>query len=136
MAVSARTGKKEKEARKSTRVNYTHLPLGKDVEAFAGYYTPENEVRLKYKGREVLYVTGHLVVEATCCGDACGITNVCTAANYWYALVPGYVVAWQSERNKNSLPVTKVELITDTEAQEDIRRTILTKEPVSKVDFW
>ena len=132
MAVSARTRKKQEESKVKT-VNYTHLPLGEDVEAFAGYYTPENEVRLKYNDREVLYVTGHLMIEATCCAE--GETG-CRTASYWYALVPGYVVEWQSERNKDGLPVSEVELISGRETQNDIRRIILKNEAVARVDFW
>ena len=113
-----------------TKLKYTHLPLNENVEAFAGYYTPENEVRLKYNGREVLYVTGHVVVEATCCGDTCA------TANYWYAIVPGYVLEWQNERNEGGLPVTEIEQITDAEAQKEIRQIILDKEAVARVDIW
>jgi hypothetical protein len=133
MAVPIRARKKQKESAVKSGVRYAHLPLGKDVEAFAGYYTPENEVRLKYNDREVLYITGHLVIEATCCaeGDA-----GCRTANYWYALVPGYVVEWQVGRNKEGLPVSIVELITDQKTQEGIRRKILENEAVSRVDFW
>lgn len=116
-----------------TKVKYTHLPLGEDVEAFAGYYTPENEVRVEYGGREVLCVTGHLVIEATCCAE--GETG-CRTANYWYTIVPGYVVKWQGERNKDGLAVSEVEPISDREAQGDIRRIILEREAVSRVDFW
>ena len=132
MAVSARTRKKQKESKVKT-VKYTHLPLGEDVEAFAGYYTPENEVRLKYNGREVLYVTGHLMVEATCCAEG---EAGCRTASYWYALVPGYVVEWQRGRNKDGLPVSEVELISGRETQNDIRRIILKNEAVARVDFW
>lgn len=110
---------------------YAHLPLGKDVEAFAGYYTPETEARLAYQGREVLYVTGHVVVESTC-----GADNTCSTANYWYATVPGYVVRWQYDKNKEGLPVTEVELITSTAAQNAIREIIFKNETVARVDFW
>jgi hypothetical protein len=110
---------------------YAHLPLNKDVEAFAGYYTPEKEVRMVYKGRELLYVTGHVVVETTC-----GIGHNCTSANYWYATVPGYIVAWQTEKSKEGLPVTEVEIITDAAAQNAIRDIILKDEAVARVDFW
>jgi len=135
MAVSARNRKEEKKTGLKT-LKYTHLPLGEDVEAFAGYYTPENEVRLKHNGREVLYVTGHLMVEATCSGDSCGIADTCTAADYRYAIVPGYVLRWQSERNKAGLPISEVEPIADRETLNDIRRIILASEAISQVDFW
>ena len=122
-----------------TKAKYTHLPLGQDVEAFAGYYTPEREVRLNYHGREVLYVTGHVVVEATCSGESCGTGNDIggtTTANYWYAIVPGYILNWQGERNEAGLPVSEVELIRDAETQNEIRQIILEREAVSRVDFW
>jgi hypothetical protein len=110
---------------------YAHLPLGKDIEAFAGYYTPEKEVRLKVAGREVLYVTGHLVIEATC-----GPNFTCSTANYWYALVPGYVVTWKTETNSEALPVSEVEPITDPRVQNAVRDIIMKDESVSRVDFW
>jgi hypothetical protein len=110
---------------------YAHLPLNKDVEAFAGYYTPEKEVRMTFNGRELFYVTGHVVVETTC-----GPNNSCATANYWYATVPGYIVRWQSEKNREGLPVTEVEIITDTAAQNAIREIIFKAEPVARVDFW
>ena len=116
-----------------TKVKYTHLPLNEDVEAFAGYYTPENEVRLKYDGREVLYVTGHLVVEATCCAE--GETG-CRTANYWYATVAGYLLEWQNGTNESGLPVSEVELIADPETRHKIEKIILSNEAVARVDFW
>ncbi|MDP2920619.1 MAG: hypothetical protein Q8O43_10445 [Dehalococcoidia bacterium] len=112
-------------------VKYAHLPLNRDVEAFAGYYTPEKEVRMVYKGRELFYVTGHVVVETTC-----GADNTCNTANYWYATVPGYIIRWQAETNKEGLPVTEVEIITDTTTQSAIREIILKSEAISRVDFW
>ncbi len=110
---------------------YAHLPLGQDVEAFAGYYTPETEVRLPFRGREVLYVTGHLVIEATC-----GPNYTCSTANYWYALVPGYIIAWQTGTNREGLPVSEVEPVRDPDAQNAIRDIIMKDESVSRVDFW
>ncbi len=45
---------------------YTHLELDKDVEiGIGGYYTPQKEVRLKHKGREVLYLIGQAMKEST-----------------------------------------------------------------------
>jgi len=119
-------------AERNDRMRYTHLPLGEDVEAFAGYYTPEKEMRLAFDGREVLYVTGHVVVEATCTGAG---EDGCRTANYWYAMVPGYLLKWQNERNEGGLPVSEVEQISDEETQNRIKQIILGNEPVSQVDF-
>ena len=105
---------------------YTHLELNQAIEALAGYYTPLKEVRLKYSGREVLYVIGQVVVDSFCCGTA----------NCGYALVPGYIIRWQAETNKDGLPVSEVEPITDKETQDNIRKIIQETEHVSQIEFW
>ena len=112
-----------------TTVEYTHLPLNEDVLAFAGYYTPEQEVRLPFHGREVLYVTGHIVVESACHGDTC------SAQNYWYGIAQGYVVRWQYRRNESGLPVSEVAPIADRETRKEIEEIILRTEAVARVDF-
>ena len=105
---------------------YTHLELNNPVKALAGYYTPQKEVRLKYNDREVLYVIGQVMVDSSCCG----------VANYKYALVPGYIIRWQTETNKDGLPVSEVESISDKATQDKIRKTIKETEPVTQLEFW
>ena len=110
-----------------TSTKYTHLELDKDVEiSIAGYYTPQKEIRLKYNGRDVLYVIGQAVIESSCCGPA----------SWKYALVPGYIINWQNTKNEAGLLVSEVELISDEEARENIRRIIKTTEDASLIDFW
>jgi hypothetical protein len=115
---------------KAQTAKYAHLQSGKDVEAFAGHYTPEKEVRLTYGGRELFYVIGHVVVETTCG------TGSCSTMDDWYSTVPGYILKWQTEKNKAGLPVTEVELISDMTVQKAIRDIIMKKETVARVDFW
>ena len=105
---------------------YPHLELNKDIEALAGYYAPQKEVKLKYNGREVLYIIGQVVIDSSCCGKI----------NFKYALVPGYVVGWWTETNKDGLPVSEVEPITDEAIQADIRKIIQETEHVSQIEFW
>ncbi len=105
---------------------YTHLELNKDIRSIAGYYTPQREIRLKYDGREVLYVVGQATIEASCCASGSWI----------YALVPGYIVKWQNEINKTGLPVSEVEPISDNTARGKISQIIKETEGVSQVEFW
>ena len=105
---------------------YTHLELNQDIRAVAGYYTPQKEVRLKYNSREVLYIVSQAVVDASCCGSA----------DFSYALVPGYIIRWQTETNKDSLRVSEVEPITDKATQDNIRKIIQETEQVSQIEFW
>ena len=105
---------------------YTHLELNQDIKAVAGYYTPLKEVRLSYNGQEVLYVVSQAIVDASCCGTS----------DFSYALVPGYIIRWQPETNKDGLPISEVEPISDRTAQGKIRKLIQETEHVSQTEFW
>ena len=106
---------------------YTHLELGQDyATGISGYYVPQQEVKLKYGSREVLYVIGQAVVDSSCCGTA----------NCQYAMVPGYIIRWQPEMNKDGLPVSEVELISDKATRNNIRKIIKETEHVSQIEFW
>ena len=105
---------------------YTHLELNRDVPAPSGYYTPQKEVRLKYNGREVLYTLSRAVIESSCCG----------ASDFWSAQVPGYVIGWRQENNREGLPVSLVAPITDEPTRDAIRKIIKDTEFVSRTDFW
>ena len=106
---------------------YTLLELGKDYAAgTAGHYTPQQEVRLKYDNREVLYITGQTMIEATCCGTG----------SWGYAIVPGYIINWQNKHYEASLPVSEVEPIADKKAQNNIRQIIERNEAIPQIAFW
>jgi len=84
-------------------------------------------VRLKYNGKEVLYVIGSSTLDSTCCGGggSCG-----------YAVVPGYVLKWQKKKNKDGLPVSEVEPVADEATRRAIGRTIRETENIGNIDFW
>lgn len=107
-------------------LNYVHQELDQEVYSPAGFYTPRKEVRLKHNNREVLYVIGQVVVESSCCG----------AANWAYALVPGYIVNWQNDRNEADLPVSEIEAISDEAVRKDIREIIQETENAQAIEFW
>lgn len=107
-------------------MRYTHQLLDRGVEAAAGYYCPQKEVRMEYEGREVLYVLGHVNIENSCCGLGCWV----------YAQIPGFIVRWQSENDESGVPVSEVELITDNETRTKISKIIRNTEMVSRIDFW
>ena len=105
---------------------YTHQELNNAVYSPSGYYVPQKEIRLKHNDKEVLYVTGHAAIEASCCG----------VADWTYALVPGYIISWQKETNEAGLPVSEVEPISGEAAQDDIRKIVQEAENVYPVEFW
>jgi len=111
-------------------IEYTHLPLGEEIRALAGYYCPGKENILKYKDREVLYVTGNAALESSCCGSGC----------WCYANVPGYVLRWQYRTNERGLPVTEIEPVRDKADQDSIKKLIRETDPqaqgVCEIYFW
>ena len=110
-------------------LEYTHRPLGEDGFAFAGFYTPEKEVRLAFRGREVLYVTGQIVIEATCHEGTCAI------GTHGYAIVAGYVVRWQYRRNEEGQPVSEIEPVVDRETKMEIGQIIQKRESLTRIEF-
>jgi hypothetical protein len=105
---------------------YTHLELNRDILAPAGYFTPQKEVRLKYGGRDVLYVLSQAVIETSCCG----------ISNFNSALVPGYIIKWHAEKDKDGNAVSLVEPIIDEAARDAIRKIIGETEHISRIEFW
>jgi hypothetical protein len=105
---------------------YTHRPLGREVHSISGYYTIDEEKRISFQGREVLVARGCWAVENSCCGTGgCG-----------FALVPGFVVQWQTSRNERGEPVTEIEPVRDEEAKQALRKLIQESEKVPQVNFW
>jgi hypothetical protein len=105
---------------------YTHLELNRDVSTPSGYYTPQKEVRLKLDGREVLYVLSQAVIDSSCCG----------IGDFNSALVPGYVVKWRAEKNKDGNPVSMIESVTDENTRDAIRKIIKETEHITQTEFW
>jgi hypothetical protein len=114
---------------KSNVLEYTHLPLGKDVPAFAGYYVPEKEVRIPFHGREILYIIGQVVVETSC------HEGTCTVGSDYYAMVPGYIMKWQYRKNEEGLPVSEIEMITDFKTKKEIEHIIQEREAATRIEF-
>ena len=105
---------------------YAHQELGQDIRLPAGYYTPLAEMRILYKGREVVYVVGEATAESCCCASGiCG-----------YVVVPGYVLRWKNEANEAGRLLSDVEPIKDEEARLGIAEIIRQREGISNIRFW
>jgi hypothetical protein len=105
---------------------YAHQELNKDIPAPSGYYTPSKEVRLKYDGGEVLYILCQAVIDSSCCG----------VGEFNSALVPGFIVKWRMETNKEGFKVSEVEPITDEKIRDAIRKIIKDTEHITRTEFW
>ena len=111
---------------------YIHRELGIEQAAPAGYYTLTKELRLEHNGREVLAVTGIGELECSCCAGE----SVVAGRGGTYAIIPGYVLSWQSGANEEGLPVSEIEAITDHKVRREIAMAILDTEQISNIDFW
>jgi hypothetical protein len=107
-------------------IKYTHLELNRDVPTPSGYYTPQKEVRLKYDGQEVLYVLSQAVIDSSCCGTG----------DFNSALIPGYIVNWRTDKNKDGLAISLIETITDEKTRDAIRQIIKETEHITQTEFW
>jgi hypothetical protein len=104
---------------------YAHIPLDEEVTAIGGYYILEKEVRLPFRGEEVLYVIGMSLIDSSCCG----------VAGCKYAIVPGYILEWQHRTNDDNLPITQVQPIRDKETRAEITTLIKQADIVQHVEF-
>ena len=106
-------------------IEFTHPELGREVQAFAGYYVPMEEHQLSYNGREVIYILGHVCIEASCCGQG----------NWRYIQVPGFLVR-KHIKGEAALPVSEVERVEDETLRRDIMQTLATKYPEARIEMW
>jgi len=105
---------------------YVHQNLGKEVQSISGYYVPLHEIRWKFGGKEVLYVTGTFMIDNSCC----------VRGGSTYAIVPGYVINWESKRNVDGMPVSEVEPIADQQVKREIATFLRDKECAGSIEFW
>ena len=104
---------------------FVHQELNREITAIGGHYVLTKEVRLPFRGREVLYLVGCAVVDTSCCG----------AGGCAYALVPGFILEWKRQTDGDGLAVSQVEPIRDEATQREIGRLIEEAEPVHQVIF-
>lgn len=105
--------------------DFTHPVFNEAVRTIGGHYILLGEKRLVFNGREVLYLIGCAVADASCCAPgACA-----------YALVPGYIQDWKYKTGRGGQRVSRVAPIMDRWIQDEIRRRIMEKEHVQQVNF-
>lgn len=96
---------------------YIHIEPGQENRAIAGYYEVEEEFRLPLGQREVLCILGYVCWDNSCCGSGgCRYVNV-----------PGYILEYKKDSNREGRPVSRVQRITDKEEQREIRNLLKQK---------
>ena len=106
-------------------LEYTHPELDKEVYGIAGYYKAQEEGRLPYNGREVLYIFGQVAIETSCCGV--GAWN--------YVQVPGFIVNWHMRDEGTETPVSELEPIGSHEDREGITKIMQERYPWAHIEI-
>jgi len=105
---------------------FVHPKLGREVTAIGGHYVFGKEIRLAYKGREILYLVGYAVLDSTCCG----------VGGTAYVLVAGYISQWKYKKSRNDCAVSQIVPIQTGIDRKQIRNLIQKKEMVYQVTFY
>jgi len=108
------------------RIEFTHPELGKEVQALAGYYTAREEHILLHNGREVLYIVGHVSIDAACCG----------VGSWNYIQIPGFLIRRHIRDGETTSPVSEIEIIQDEEERNSIKESLREKYPGAQIEIW
>ena len=109
-------------------MDYTHSPLNEEVEFVCGSYHIEEENRLVYEGKHVLYIIGQTSPISSCCGGHCSGLRFIT--------VPGFIEAWQIKTNYLDFPVSEVEPVVEEKEKDEIRGILQREHNLSNINFW
>ena len=107
-------------------IEFSHPELGKEVQALAGFYTPQEEKVFPYNGREVIYVLGNVCVDASCCG----------VGSWGYIQVPGYLVRKHIRNGEAASPVSEIETIQDEGDRNLIMESLRKKYPTAQIEMF
>ena len=105
--------------------DFAHPRLGHEVTAIGGHYVFGKEVRMRFRGREILYLVGYAVLDSTCCGVG-GVA---------YVLVAGFIEDWKFKKNHTDDSISRIEPISDPAVQKEVSRIIRQKEMVHQISF-
>jgi len=108
-------------------MEYIHQNTGTDsqVQTISGFYTIEDEKRLKYKNKDILCVIGIGVIDSSCCG----------VGGCRFALVPGYILQWK-KKGKSGDIVSEVDPVIDENERKEIHNILKKEEVITQINFW
>jgi len=97
-----------------------------EVQSISGWYEITKEDKIEFNGKEFLYLVGNGVVDSSCCG----------VGGCFYAVIPGSIVSWKSEKNEEGKFVSILETVKDNESRNALRKLLTKNEGVTQVQFW
>jgi len=107
-------------------IQYTHPIMNTEIGAPSGSYFPQEEHIMPYDNREVMYISGLMVIETSCCG----------IGSWQYIQVPGFLVERGETTDKSSAIVSKVDTIQDEKERTAIYRLLEQKYSGARIEIW
>jgi hypothetical protein len=107
-------------------IQYTHPKLDSEIRAPSGSYLPQEEHTLPYNGREVMYVSGLMVIETSCCG----------IGSWQYIQTPGFLVKRGEISDKNDSPVSEIDTIQNEKDRTAVYKLLEQKYPGARIEIW
>jgi len=106
-------------------MDFVHPLLNDQIPAIGGHYMIAKEGKMRFKGRDVLYLVGYGVLDNSCCGSGgCG-----------YAIVPGYIVAWHTGKTQDQERDISSVAPLEEDAYREVGKLLRKKENVTQVHF-
>jgi len=104
---------------------YIHKEMDTEVRYISGYYNYVEELRLDMGGREVLCAVGVAILDNSCCGRG----------GCYFLEVPGYIVSWKKDVDKEGHAVSDVIPVESEEERKQIRMELQKLYPQAQVNF-
>ena len=107
------------------RATYIPEDVGNEVSAPSGYYQPIDKALVDHEGRKVLYTSGIVFIEASCCG----------IGSWQYVRVEGYVVENEPYQEVSFDNRIEIETIEGDGERSAISKLLLERHPGARIEF-
>jgi hypothetical protein len=107
------------------KISYLCSGLGEEKRGIAGGYTAQDKNLLPYKDRQVLYITGNVCLDTSCCGKG----------NWNYIQVIGYLLNDPDKECQNDTISMEVDTVEDQEDKFNLRKILAEKHPGARIEF-
>lgn len=105
--------------------DFIHPVINSEIISIAGHYLYQQEIRIPFREKELLYLTGYYIIDTSCCG-----TGGCV-----FATIPGFIDQWHYRYTEEGTPVSLVEPIEDTETRSEVITLIKQREISQQFNF-
>jgi len=104
---------------------YVHCSLGEEIQSIGGHYVITDEVRMPFEGKQILYLKGYALIDASCCGvGGCPFVHV-----------KGFLLDWKWKKDFLGQEISLVEPIREKGLKQTLRKLLQEKEVYHQIRF-